>query len=227
MYPMLVDPGKTFGGIPLDTTYYRDPLLLNMRLQTTPGFNPDYPDMDKVMSGLGQREPFNRVLQDLGYDSASFPHVNPYHPSLTGHAKNRATGQTELNPDPEKNHALLLFDDSRAVPEFSEVGQQIKKARGVLDLAPHYDADPEVASTALGGFGGMAGGPEAFMDEAFDAGKVELEDYIVKVQDDLLERINDLKSDPLVGPHEERQFDEWVNEQWDAINYVANLLGVK
>jgi len=120
VYPMLVDPGKPFTGFERDYGPWDDPYRVAMRAYE------DYQDMevpreiDYILQQLAFDKPVVKTLRDAGYDSMLYGHDTPY--------------RDRPRYAPATGKGLMLFDRRRAVPEFSDIGQQAKKARGVLGL---------------------------------------------------------------------------------------------
>jgi hypothetical protein len=153
---MLVDPGKKFLDWPHDPADWTDPRSVASKAEiAASGANQKDPEFVSVVEGLKKGGKVPQVFGDRGYNSIEFPHLNPNwkfgDPSTSRHKP-----------------SLLLFDESRAVPEFSAIGQRAAKTRGVLAAEPgsSMSADEMADQWTSGG----ALGHQEFLSKMVDPG---------------------------------------------------------
>lgn len=121
-YPMLVDPGKTlqFNADAIDWTN-PDKIIQQMRNAFDQrGVEMNLYDYSDIIDDLSRGKTFGESVQNKGYQSVEYPHFSPTSP---------------YNPDHSIYTGLMLFDPTRAVPEWTEAGQRLAKDRGVIPLA--------------------------------------------------------------------------------------------
>lgn len=158
VYPMYADPGNKIH-FPADAGKWVDPEQVADSIdeqrrywsKTDWGNYLNDPIYEKIIQDMRGGKPVGTTLTDLGYHSVGYPHYNPI--------DNTDSGQ-----------ALMLLDPSRAVPKYSEVGQQAAKVRGVL--APEKIAYPDITAQdiadVLGPEGVHALPPEEFLYELWN-----------------------------------------------------------
>jgi hypothetical protein len=150
VYPMLVDPGRTLKEFPTDPRDWNNPHeIASMMDNEVLGKYATYPEgyndpaMKEIRDRLGSGQSFKEAMQGIGHDSAEYTITSPY----------------TQNPE----HALILMDPSRAVPEYTRVGQKAAKTRGVMAAEKGATTTPEEVALNLREFTGM-GVPESYTD---------------------------------------------------------------
>jgi hypothetical protein len=116
VYPMLVDPGRV-RSIPVDPGPFQESVNVGRSIfqdTNARGIQRDK-ELNAIMSDLLKHQPLEDVFKKHGYDSFEYPHYNPH----------------KRYPQ-DYGHGLVLFDETRAVPEFDPIAQSAKKKRGVL-----------------------------------------------------------------------------------------------
>lgn len=126
VYPLLVDPGRVHKGITIDAGPWYEPKPVAGRIREMMEPDEISPELDAIVQHLEKGKPVDEVFQDYGYDSVEFGHGSPFN-----------------EDDYSSAPATMLFDPRRAIPEFTQLGQTLKKKRGVLGLNPEQPIDDE------------------------------------------------------------------------------------
>lgn len=175
-YPMLVDPGNVYRGLidpnkwnnPQDVAdifgdYYAD-FDEDYLLQAFPEFK-DWPAIYDDM--LMKRTPVIEAFKKRGYDSIEYSHIDPF---MDDEYAREPTG-----------HALMLFDATRAVPEYSAAGQKAGRVRGILAPNDIYDNSLDEAYGPEGFMNPTRLTPEALLEWTYDPRSIDPRDITKQV----------------------------------------------
>jgi hypothetical protein len=121
-YPLLVDAGNKFKDFPVDAGHWNNPKDVATQAYMMQPDLDSVPDLRKVLDAMGKGAPVATAFKDLGYDSVLYPHHNFWYPRG------------------DQEDALMLWDPSRVIPEYSTLGGKVKQVRGVLDPKIQSDA---------------------------------------------------------------------------------------
>ena len=158
-YPLLVDPGNKFTGFPVDAGHWNDPKSVASQAFDQVSDEDLDTDMLRILNKMAAGTPVPKAFLDQGFDSVEYPHINFYHP----------------RSDPQ--NALMLFDPSRAIPEYSYLGGQAKKARGVL-YDPIPSDMPSEPEEILGAINSDAGSLDEALGNIYDPRPKDMSDEL-------------------------------------------------
>lgn len=160
VYPLLADPGNVMP-FPRDVQDWSSPRRVLTKTINDPNYDESVHGMSDTMDAMAQGRPLDETLAGLGYQSVEYPHMNPW---FLKSAKRKSIDPKDIAK--VSGRGLTVFDSTRVVPEFSEVGQRAAKTRGVLSA--EKSVRPNATAKDLGKLYGQNATPEETAEHLFD-----------------------------------------------------------